>query len=253
MRPSLTGRVDGIHDGHDETMDTKNTHKHSSWSSRSSCSSRVIRGSDTRVLALLGPLALFLLSSCSPGRRAGQTAHGTYDKTSGKLTQIASDSNHNGRIDTWTDMDGSRPLRSRIDLDEDGKIDRWEYYDGTGALLKVGFSRTKGPKPDAWAFSRPDGSLEHIDISSTADEARIDRREFYEGGVMVRAEEDTNADGRPDKWERYDHGVLKTVEFDEDHDAKPDRRFTYEEGELTTIESQPDGRGGYLKKEPVQR
>jgi hypothetical protein len=63
----------------------------------------------------------------APRERARQTAHGTYDKSSGKLTQITYDRNNNGTIDTWTDMDGSRPLRSRVDLDEDGKIDRWEY------------------------------------------------------------------------------------------------------------------------------
>ena len=84
---------------------------------------------------------------------------GTYDKTSGKLTQITYDRNHNGRPDTWTDMDGARPIASRIDQDEDGTIDRWEYYDAAGALVKVGFSRKNNGKPDAWAFSRPDGSL----------------------------------------------------------------------------------------------
>ena len=68
--------------------------------------------------------------------RARQSTQGTYDKSSGKLTQITYDRNNNGTIDTWTDMDGARPLRSRIDLDEDGKIDRWEYYDGSGALAE---------------------------------------------------------------------------------------------------------------------
>ena len=65
----------------------------------------------------------------------------TYDKTTGKLTQLTYDANKNGKIDTWTDMDGTKPLQSRIDSDEDGTIDRWEYYDEKGALAKVGFSR----------------------------------------------------------------------------------------------------------------
>ena len=150
-------------------------------------------------------------------------------------------------------MDGSRPLRSRVDLDEDGKIDRWEYYDGSGALLKVGFSRKHEGKPDAWAFSRPDGSLEHVEISSTADESRIDRREYYEAGVLARAEEDTTGDGRIDKWETYEHGTLATVEFDENHDGRPDRRLTYANNQLATIESQPDQAGRYLKKEVATR
>jgi hypothetical protein len=57
------------------------------------------------------------------------------------LKELTYDANKNGRIDTWTDMDGTRPLRARIDRNEDGKLDRWEYYDEKGQLAKVGFSR----------------------------------------------------------------------------------------------------------------
>jgi hypothetical protein len=185
--------------------------------------------------------------------RVERSTKATYDKTTGKLTELSSDRNHNGIVDTWTDMDGKRPLRSRIDLDEDGKIDRWEYYDEAGALVRVGFSRKKGAKPDAWAYSRPDGSLEHVEISSTVDEHKIDRREYYTGGVMVRVEEDTDGDGRIDAWETYENGTLTSAEFDENHDGKPDRRLTYVAGALTTIESEPDGSGRYQKKDAVEK
>src|SRR3954452_2373824 len=91
-------------------------------------------------------------SGCSdPEReRIKKTTIPTYDKTTGKLTELTYDRNKNGRVDTWTDMDGTRPLRTRIDLDEDGKLDRWEYYDDKGALLRVGFSRKRDGKVDAW-------------------------------------------------------------------------------------------------------
>ena len=88
-----------------------------------------------------GVIALTAGCSGASRDRVVPSVRGTYDKTSGKLTQIAYDRNHNGRPDTWTDMDGSRPIASRIDQDEDGTIDRWEYYDAAGALVKVGFSR----------------------------------------------------------------------------------------------------------------
>ena len=114
--------------------------------------------------------------------RIKKTTIPTYDKTTGKLTELTYDRDKNGRIDTWTDMDGTRPLRTRIDLDEDGKIDRWEYYDDKGALLRVGFSRKQDGKVDAWAYSAPDGTLGRVEISSTGDEKKIDRREFYEAG-----------------------------------------------------------------------
>src|SRR3954451_7490902 len=132
-----------------------------------------------------------LSSACSdPEReRIKETTKPTYDKSTGKLTELTYDRNKNGKIDTWTAMDGSRPLRSRIDLDEDGAIDRWEYYDEKGALTKVGFSRKQDGRVDAWAFSGPDGTVARVEISSAADERKIDRREFYEGGRLIRAEE----------------------------------------------------------------
>ncbi len=183
---------------------------------------------------------------------AKQTTRPTYDKTTGKLTQLTYDRNGNGVIDTWTDMDGAKPLRSRIDLDEDGKIDRWEYYDDQGKLAKVGFSRNNNGKADAWGYAGPDGGIARIEISSTGDEKKIDRWEYLSGGVLVRAEEDSNGDGRVDKWETYENGALKTVEFDEDGDGRRDRRLTYNGGVLVLIESEPDASGRYMKRVEVR-
>ena len=105
-------------------------------------------------------------------------------------------------------MDGTRPVRSRIDSNEDGT------HRSLGVLrrrpassTKVGIlaartttSRTRGRIPTA------DGRIERIEISSTGDEAQIDRWEFYDvcrpagptaSGPLLRVEEDTNGDGRP--------------------------------------------------------
>lgn len=202
-------------------------------------------------------LAAILALACStPDREnARKTTIPTYDKKTRKLTQLTYDRNHNGVIDTWTDMDGTRPVMSRIDLDEDGKIDRWEYYDGQGKLLKVGFSRKNDGKPDAWAFPGPDGKVSRVEISSTGDERKIDRWEHYDGslagpngdptGALVSAEEDTNGDGRPDKWVTYENGTIKTVAFDEQGVGYATRRLTYNEGNLVLIESDPDGHGKF--------
>jgi hypothetical protein len=194
-------------------------------------------------------------AACSNPEKARikETTRPTYDKATGRLTQLTYDANRNGRIDTWTDMDGTRPLRSRVDLDEDGKIDRWEYYDERGALAKVGFSRKHdAAAPDAWAFSGSDGGIARVESSSTADENRIDRRETYENGVMVRVEADTNADGRPDQWETYEAGALKTAALDENGDGAPDRRLTYAGGALVLIESEPDASGTFHKRVVVK-
>jgi hypothetical protein len=196
--------------------------------------------------------ALFLLciaSGCSDPEKDREKLgiKPTYDKTTGKLKELTYDSNHNGKVDTWTDMDGARPVLTRIDKNEDGKIDRWEYYDGEAKLVKVGFSRKDDGKPDAWAFGTPD-KLDRVEASSAGDDKKIDRWERYANGALVAAEEDTNKDGTADKWETYENGAVKTAAFDENGDGKPDRRLTYAGGALVTIETEPDASGQYLKK-----
>ena len=121
-----------------------------------------------RTPLLLAAIALCLAACSDPEKeRIKQTTKATYDQKTGKLTELTYDRNKNGKIDTWTEMDGSRPVRSRSDLDEDGKLDRWEYYDDKGGLVKVGFSRKQDGRPDAWAFSGPDGKVQRVEISST--------------------------------------------------------------------------------------
>jgi antitoxin component YwqK of YwqJK toxin-antitoxin module len=203
---------------------------------------------------LIAAVIAVCLSGCSDPEkeRIKETTKPTYDKATGKLTELTFDRNKNGKIDTWTDMDGTRPLRSRSDLDEDGKLDRWEYYDDKGGLTKVGFSRKQDGRPDAWAFSGPDGKVQRVEISSTSDEKKIDRWEYYENGVLARADEDTNGDGKPDKWETYEGNAVKTAAMDENFDGRPDRRLTYSGGALVLIESDPDPSGAFRKSVQVK-
>ena len=206
------------------------------------------------------------IAVCAPGcfdpetQRLKDTTKATYDQKTGRLKELTYDANKNGRIDTWTDMDGTRPIRARIDRNEDGKLDRWEYYDDKGQLSKVGFSRANDGKPDAWAFSGADGKVVRVEVSSSKDESKIDRWERYEPkgttqdtmGALLEADEDTNADGKPDKWETYETGALKTASFDENRDGKPDRRLTYAGGTLILIETEPDASGTYHKQVRVK-
>lgn len=197
--------------------------------------------------------ALLCVAACSDPEkeRLRQTTVPTYDKTTGRLKQLTYDSNKDGKIDTWTDMDGARPILSRIDRNQDGKIDRWEHHDEKGQLLKVGFSRGDTGKADAWAFAGPDGKIARIEISSASDEKTIDRWEHYDATGLIRAEEDTNADGKPDKWETYANGAVTSVAFDEDRDGRADRRLTYEGSTLVLIETDPDGSGAFTKRTVV--
>lgn len=199
-------------------------------------------------------LALVCLAACADPEkeRLRETTRPTYDKTTGKLRELTFDSNKNGTIDTWTEMDGARPVLTRMDRNEDGRIDRWEHYDADAQLEKVGFSRKDDGKPDAWAFSGPDGKIARIEISSIGDHTKIDRWEHYDADGLVRAEDDTNADGVADKWETYEGGAVKTASFDENNDGRPDRRFTYNGGALVLIETEPDAAGRYGKRVEVQ-
>ena len=206
-----------------------------------------------KALLLLAVVCLSVPACSDPEKQQlKKTTLPTYDKTTGKLKELTFDQNKNGRIDTWTDMDGARPVLTRMDRNEDGKLDRWEYYSAQGQLEKVGFSRKDDAKPDAWAFAGADGTIERIEISSTADVNKIDRWERYDATGLVRAEEDTNADGRADKWETYEGGAVTSAAFDENGDGKPDRRLTYQGSALVLIETEPDAAGTFTKRVEVR-
>lgn len=168
-----------------------------------------------------------------------------YDQKTGKLTLLKYDSDGDGKVDTWSYMDGRRIVRIEIDKDEDGKIDRWEYYDANQKLEKVGFSRANDGKEDAWSFAGPDGSVVRIDVSSHRD-GRIDRVEHYEHDVLTSAEEDTDGDGKFDKWEQYAGSRLASVAFDTTHArGVPDRRLVYGADGSVRVETDPAGDGHF--------
>jgi hypothetical protein len=213
----------------------------------------------TPALILLGGLAF---SACADPEteRLKQAVQPKYDKSTGRLAELAYDSNRNGRPDTWTDMDGARPLRSRIDSNEDGTIDRWEYYGDKGQLVRLGLARSAPGKPDAWAVLDPAGKVRHVEVSSTGDEQHIDRWEHYDpsqpgpdqAGALVGVDEDTNRDGQPDKWLTLSAGAIATAAFDENGDGVPDRRLTYRDGALVLIESDPDAAGRFASRAEVE-
>jgi len=158
--------------------------------------------------------------------QADKRVEASYDKSTGKLSQLTVDAKRDGKPNIYSYMDGTKFVRIEIDTDEDGKIDRWEYYGADQKVEKVGSSRLNDGKPDLWAYQAADGTVSRIELSSKRD-GKIDRVEFYEKGSLVRAEQDTDGDGRPDKWETYANGVLTTVGFDTKHTGTPDRVIDY--------------------------
>lgn len=167
-----------------------------------------------------------------------------YDRSTGRLQLLKYDSNHNGKVDTISHMDGALVLRIEIDKDEDGKIERWEYYGADQKLEKVGFSLAADGTEDAWSFSGPDGSIVRIDVSTRRD-GKITRVEHYAKDMLIRAEEDTDTDGRVDKWETFEDGRLASVAFDTGRRGSPDRRLVYGAGGAAQLEVDPDGDGRF--------
>jgi hypothetical protein len=216
------------------------------------------RAMNARALLAIPTAVIAIACADAEKERLIKTTVPTYDKATGRLTQLTYDADRNGHVDTWTSMDGTKALSSRIDRNEDGKIDRWEYYNETGALVKVGFSRKDDGNVDAWAFSGSSGQVERIEFSSTGSESAIDRREYYQPSqsataqpTLVRADLDADNDGRIDRWETYQDGALHTIAYDQDADGVPDRRLTYAHAALVLIESDPDGTGGFATRRRV--
>lgn len=150
----------------------------------------------------------------------------TYSEQTGRLTQLTSDRDKDGKVDTWATMDGSRVVKIEIDESGDGKPDRWEFYKpGTGAHAS--------------------GVLERVEVATRHD-GKVSRREFLENGQLARIEEDTDGDGAVDKWETYKNGALALMELDTARRGKADRRLVYgADGGLDHIEADADGSGTF--------
>jgi hypothetical protein len=190
--------------------------------------------------------ALAAVSACSnASSEARKRISAEYDEATGQLRLLKYDANGNGKVDTWSYMDGPRVKRIEIDSDEDGKIDRWEYYDADRQLEKVGFSRARDGKEDAWSFIGPDGSIVRIEVSTRRD-GKVNRTEHYQNGLLTTAEEDSDGDGAIDKWENYDGERLAWVAFDTVHRGTPDRRLIYSAAGAAQMEFDADGDGRFV-------
>lgn len=174
-----------------------------------------------------------------------------YDSTTGKLRLLQYDSNRDGKVDTWSYMNGSQVVRIEIDRDGDGRVDQWQYYEGGQKIQKVGFSMQRDGKEDAWSYLGSDGAIARVEFSPRRD-GKVSRIEHFEKGALTRAEEDTDADGRIDKWETYRESRLIVVEFDTTHRGTPDRRIIYDADTNGQVEVDLQGTGHFVSSLAVQ-
>lgn len=82
------------------------------------------------------------------------------------------DSNHDGRIDTWLTYSKGRVAEERRDNNHDGKPDEWKFWTN-GKLMRARRDTDFNGRPDVWEIYR-DGKLERMGVDLDGDE-RVDR------------------------------------------------------------------------------
>lgn len=98
----------------------------------------------------------------------------TYNDKGEKLNEL-SDSDYDGKIDTWVSFSGGRIAKVELDKQGLGKPSEWRFYVG-GKLSRVQRDTNRDGKPDVW--------------------------EVYAKGRLQRMGVDLNGDGRVDRWDR---------------------------------------------------
>ena len=77
-------------------------------------------------------LALALAAACGCGGPSDSATAGAatpvYDQQSGKLSQLVSDRDGDGKVETRAFMDGVTLKHIEIDRNGDDRPDRWEFY-----------------------------------------------------------------------------------------------------------------------------
>ena len=145
--------------------------------------------------------------------RARIEPHARPTATTGRLQLLKYDANGDGRVDTWSHMDGARILRIEIDTNHDGASTGGSTTRPDGRLREDRIVSRAGRNAGFLGLLREDGSIARLDLSTQAT-AGSTESEFTNKAAVVRAEEDTSGDGRIDKWEVYEGSRLASVAFD---------------------------------------
>jgi hypothetical protein len=143
-------------------------------------------------------LALFLLLTCGPAAAAERVEE--------------SDSNADGRADTWVYYDGAVKRRREVDRNFDGRAEQWYYYDEKGRLFRQAYDKNGDGRQDAWRFLEQGQKVVLFETDKNGD-GSVDERSLKvretdrrTGALVYRPlwrEQDTDFDGKTDRfWQR---------------------------------------------------
>jgi hypothetical protein len=151
-------------------------------------------------------------------RRDTAVTHESCDTKSAGTEKI--DANNDGKPDIFIVRDGSRELCRAVDLNFDGVIDSYTYFDASGQVRRRENDYDKDGQIDEISVFKA-GQIAEKD-QSTALALHLDTWDFYQAGVLVRTERDSNGDGIIDHWWEYPKPGCPLIHADVNNDGRPD-------------------------------
>jgi hypothetical protein len=151
-------------------------------------------------------------------KRDTQVAHEKCDVTSETVEKI--DANGDTKPDILIVREGGHELCRAVDLNFDGVVDAYSYFDQSGQLRRRENDYDKDGQVDE-IISFKGGQIAEKD-QSTAFPRRLDTWDFYQAGVLVRTERDSNGDGVIDQWWEYPKPGCPLIHADVNNDGRPD-------------------------------
>ncbi|HMJ11990.1 MAG TPA: hypothetical protein VK524_11285 [Polyangiaceae bacterium] len=130
------------------------------------------------------------------------------------------DANTDGKPDVIVVKSGGREVCRAVDLNFDGNVDSWVYRDDSGQVRRRETDYDRDGRVDEIAVYRA-GVVSEKHRSTTLTH-KLDTWQFYNGGVLARAERDADGDEVVDQWWEFSKPGCPLIHSDLDDDGRPD-------------------------------
>lgn len=136
----------------------------------------------------------------------------------------ALDANGDGSPDFSVVTKQGRKRCQGADFNYDGIVDAWTYFDESGQVRRRELAYSRGPEINEVRLYRG-GALAEIH-QATNSSGSLDTWHYFQGGLPVRTERDSDGDGKIDEWWEYPNKQkpgCPTMYSDGDGDGKRDQ------------------------------